>query len=137
MTSHKALEEISFSIMHELTENELGIFHSSEVQRTIWSYPNKHFFFLLCNWEASGIVFQWGTGLASSGRRLCPGQTLPLFLTAKEPSRVTGKALISPESCIDSLSRSRATGMQKMGEWSFAFGIAWSLCLNSLCWLVC
>ncbi|XP_077617242.1 secretion-regulating guanine nucleotide exchange factor isoform X2 [Crocuta crocuta] len=39
---------------------------------------------------ASGSVFQWGTGLASSGRRLCPGQTLPLFLTAKEPSRVTG-----------------------------------------------
>ncbi|CAK6449241.1 unnamed protein product [Pipistrellus nathusii] len=39
---------------------------------------------------ASGIVFQWGTGLASSGRRLCPGQTLPLFLTAKEPSRVPG-----------------------------------------------
>ncbi|XP_070131017.1 secretion-regulating guanine nucleotide exchange factor isoform X21 [Equus caballus] len=38
---------------------------------------------------ASGIVFQWGTGLASSGRRLCPGETLPLFLTAKEPSRVT------------------------------------------------
>ncbi|XP_062950569.1 secretion-regulating guanine nucleotide exchange factor isoform X4 [Cynocephalus volans] len=39
---------------------------------------------------ASGFVFQWGTGLASSGRRLCPGQTLPLFLTAKEPSRVIG-----------------------------------------------
>ncbi|XP_004418715.1 PREDICTED: secretion-regulating guanine nucleotide exchange factor [Ceratotherium simum simum] len=39
---------------------------------------------------ASGIVFQWGTGLASSGRRLCPVKTLPLFLTAKEPSRVTG-----------------------------------------------
>uniref|UniRef100_A0A8C5K317 Secretion regulating guanine nucleotide exchange factor n=1 Tax=Jaculus jaculus TaxID=51337 RepID=A0A8C5K317_JACJA len=38
----------------------------------------------------SGIVFQWGTGLASPGRRLCPGQTLPLFITAKEPSRVTG-----------------------------------------------
>uniref|UniRef100_A0A8C0TLD5 Secretion regulating guanine nucleotide exchange factor n=1 Tax=Canis lupus familiaris TaxID=9615 RepID=A0A8C0TLD5_CANLF len=38
---------------------------------------------------ASGTVFQWGTGLASSGRRLCPGQTLPPFLTAKEPSRVT------------------------------------------------
>ncbi|XP_063107842.1 secretion-regulating guanine nucleotide exchange factor isoform X3 [Cavia porcellus] len=37
----------------------------------------------------SGIVFQWGTGLASSGRRLCPEQTLPLFLTAKEPSKVT------------------------------------------------
>ncbi|XP_074257293.1 secretion-regulating guanine nucleotide exchange factor isoform X9 [Saimiri boliviensis] len=37
-----------------------------------------------------GIVFQWGTGLASRGRRLCPGQTLPLFFTAKEPSRVTG-----------------------------------------------
>ncbi|XP_045871984.1 secretion-regulating guanine nucleotide exchange factor isoform X5 [Meles meles] len=39
---------------------------------------------------ASGVVFQWGTGLASSGRRLCPGQTLPPFLTAREPSRVTG-----------------------------------------------
>ncbi|XP_060234758.1 secretion-regulating guanine nucleotide exchange factor isoform X2 [Meriones unguiculatus] len=38
----------------------------------------------------SGSVFQWGTGLASSGQRLCPGKTLPLFLTAKEPSRVTG-----------------------------------------------
>lgn len=38
----------------------------------------------------TGSVFQWGTGLASSGRRLCPGQNLPLFLTAKEPSRVTG-----------------------------------------------
>ncbi|XP_074228387.1 secretion-regulating guanine nucleotide exchange factor isoform X5 [Camelus bactrianus] len=38
---------------------------------------------------ASGLVYQWGTGLASSGRRLCPGQTLPLFLTAKEPNRVT------------------------------------------------
>ncbi|XP_027276336.1 secretion-regulating guanine nucleotide exchange factor isoform X2 [Cricetulus griseus] len=38
----------------------------------------------------SGSVFQWGTGLASSGRRLCAGQTLPLFLTAKEPSRVMG-----------------------------------------------
>ncbi|XP_066221105.1 secretion-regulating guanine nucleotide exchange factor isoform X2 [Saccopteryx leptura] len=39
---------------------------------------------------ASGVVFQWGTGLASSGQRSCPGQTLPPFLTAKEPSRVTG-----------------------------------------------
>ncbi|XP_004635012.1 secretion-regulating guanine nucleotide exchange factor [Octodon degus] len=38
----------------------------------------------------SGTVFQWGTGLASSGRQLCPGHTLPLFLTAEEPSRVTG-----------------------------------------------
>lgn len=38
----------------------------------------------------NGSVFQWGTGLASSGRRLCPGKTLPLFLTSKEPSRVTG-----------------------------------------------
>ncbi|XP_063125235.1 secretion-regulating guanine nucleotide exchange factor isoform X5 [Rattus norvegicus] len=37
----------------------------------------------------TGSTFQWGTGLASSGRRLCPGQNLPLFLTAKEPSRVT------------------------------------------------
>ncbi|KAI4564689.1 hypothetical protein MJT46_019777, partial [Ovis ammon polii x Ovis aries] len=61
-----------------------------------------------------GTVFQWGTGLASSGRRLCPGQTLPLFLTAKEPSTVTGKALISSESCIHSLSGNGDTGMQKM-----------------------
>ncbi|KAM5183953.1 secretion-regulating guanine nucleotide exchange factor isoform 4-T4 [Callospermophilus lateralis] len=38
----------------------------------------------------SGIVFQWGTGLASSGRQSSLRQTLPLFLTAKEPSRVTG-----------------------------------------------
>ncbi|XP_046294304.1 secretion-regulating guanine nucleotide exchange factor isoform X2 [Marmota monax] len=38
----------------------------------------------------SGIVFQWGTGLASSGRWSSLRQTLPLFLTAKEPSRVTG-----------------------------------------------
>uniref|UniRef100_A0A8C9PUR6 Secretion regulating guanine nucleotide exchange factor n=1 Tax=Spermophilus dauricus TaxID=99837 RepID=A0A8C9PUR6_SPEDA len=38
----------------------------------------------------SGIVFQWGTGLASSRRRSSLRQTLPLFLTAKEPSRVTG-----------------------------------------------
>ncbi|XP_060033054.1 secretion-regulating guanine nucleotide exchange factor isoform X2 [Erinaceus europaeus] len=37
-----------------------------------------------------GVLFQWGTGLASSGRRLCPGQTLPPFLTAKQPSEVTG-----------------------------------------------
>ncbi|KAM5183954.1 secretion-regulating guanine nucleotide exchange factor isoform 5-T5 [Callospermophilus lateralis] len=37
----------------------------------------------------SGIVFQWGTGLASSGRQSSLRQTLPLFLTAKEPSRVT------------------------------------------------
>lgn len=125
VSSHKACEAISFSIIHVLTENELGISHSSEVQRAIWSYPNKCVcFFLLLNWEASGIVFQWGAGLASSGRRLCPGQTLPLFLTAKEPSRVTGKALISSETYIDSLSRSGDTGMQERGEWSFAFAIS-------------
>ena len=59
--------------------------------------------------------------MASSGRRLCPGQTLPLFLTAKEPSTVTGKALISSESCIHSLSGNGDTGMHKMGEWHFSF----------------
>lgn len=64
-------------------------------------------------------MFQWGTGLASSGRRLCPGQILPLFWTAKEPSRVTGKTLIFSESYVDSLSRSRDTGMLKMGKSSF------------------
>lgn len=99
--------------------------------------PDKDFLFslLLC-WEASGMVFQWGTGLASSGRRLCPGQTLPLFLTAKEPSRVTGKVLTSSESCIYSLFGNGDTGMQNMGKWSSAFAISWSLCLNSLRWLV-
>ncbi|XP_036620996.1 secretion-regulating guanine nucleotide exchange factor [Trichosurus vulpecula] len=38
----------------------------------------------------SGLVFQWGTGLASTGRRACPETPLPPFLTAKEPCRVTG-----------------------------------------------
>ncbi|XP_074086271.1 secretion-regulating guanine nucleotide exchange factor isoform X4 [Macrotis lagotis] len=38
----------------------------------------------------SGLVFQWGTGLASTGRRACPEKPLPPFLTAKEPCRVTG-----------------------------------------------
>uniref|UniRef100_H0WDL9 Secretion regulating guanine nucleotide exchange factor n=1 Tax=Cavia porcellus TaxID=10141 RepID=H0WDL9_CAVPO len=50
----------------------------------------SEFLFCLFAVGLSGIVFQWGTGLASSGRRLCPEQTLPLFLTAKEPSKVTG-----------------------------------------------
>lgn len=82
--------------------------------------------------EASGTVFQWGTGLASSGRRLCPGETLPLFLTAKEPSTVTGKALISSESCIHSLSGNGDTGMQKMGTWHFSFCCFLVSLLNSL-----
>ncbi|XP_039092737.1 secretion-regulating guanine nucleotide exchange factor isoform X4 [Hyaena hyaena] len=61
----------------------------------ILTAPERESCFRCCWTEAcfscySGSVFQWGTGLASSGRRLCPGQTLPLFLTAKEPSRVTG-----------------------------------------------
>ncbi|XP_077617244.1 secretion-regulating guanine nucleotide exchange factor isoform X4 [Crocuta crocuta] len=61
----------------------------------ILTAPERESCFHCCWTEAcfscySGSVFQWGTGLASSGRRLCPGQTLPLFLTAKEPSRVTG-----------------------------------------------
>ncbi|XP_007497077.2 secretion-regulating guanine nucleotide exchange factor [Monodelphis domestica] len=38
----------------------------------------------------SGLVFQWGTGMASPGRRACPEKPLPSFLTAKEPCRVTG-----------------------------------------------
>ncbi|XP_074131331.1 secretion-regulating guanine nucleotide exchange factor isoform X1 [Sminthopsis crassicaudata] len=38
----------------------------------------------------SGLVFQWGTGLASTGRRACPEKPLPPFLTAKEPCQVTG-----------------------------------------------
>ncbi|NWJ04767.1 SRGEF factor, partial [Crypturellus undulatus] len=38
----------------------------------------------------SGLVFQWGTGMASRARRASQGKTLPLFLTAKEPCGVTG-----------------------------------------------
>ncbi|XP_072477508.1 secretion-regulating guanine nucleotide exchange factor [Notamacropus eugenii] len=38
----------------------------------------------------NGLVFQWGTGLASTGRRACPEKPLPPFLTAKEPCQVTG-----------------------------------------------
>lgn len=45
---------------------------------------------------------------------------------------MTGKALISSESCIHSLSGNGDTGMQKMGKWHFSFAVPWSLCLNSL-----
>ncbi|NWR71931.1 SRGEF factor, partial [Centropus unirufus] len=38
----------------------------------------------------SGLVFQWGTGMASWARRANQGKTLPLFLTAKEPCEVAG-----------------------------------------------
>ncbi|XP_061855138.1 secretion-regulating guanine nucleotide exchange factor isoform X3 [Colius striatus] len=38
----------------------------------------------------SGVVLQWGTGMASQAKRAHRGKTLPLFLTAKEPSEVTG-----------------------------------------------
>ncbi|XP_037258063.1 secretion-regulating guanine nucleotide exchange factor isoform X4 [Falco rusticolus] len=38
----------------------------------------------------SGLVLQWGTGMASQAKRANQGKTLPLFLTAKEPCKVTG-----------------------------------------------
>ncbi|KFO96762.1 Secretion-regulating guanine nucleotide exchange factor, partial [Calypte anna] len=38
----------------------------------------------------SGLVFQWGTGMASRAKRANQGKTLPLFLTAKEPCEVPG-----------------------------------------------
>uniref|UniRef100_A0A8C8BDX6 Secretion regulating guanine nucleotide exchange factor n=1 Tax=Otus sunia TaxID=257818 RepID=A0A8C8BDX6_9STRI len=38
----------------------------------------------------SGLVLQWGTGMASQAKRANQGKTLPLFLTAKEPCEVTG-----------------------------------------------
>ncbi|NWW71342.1 SRGEF factor, partial [Climacteris rufus] len=40
--------------------------------------------------EDSGLVLQWGTGMASRAKRASQGKTLPLFLTAKEPCEVTG-----------------------------------------------
>ncbi|NWV00600.1 SRGEF factor, partial [Upupa epops] len=38
----------------------------------------------------SGLVLQWGTGMASQAKRANQGKTLPQFLTAKEPCEVTG-----------------------------------------------
>ncbi|NXW88732.1 SRGEF factor, partial [Alopecoenas beccarii] len=38
----------------------------------------------------SGLVLQWGAGMAAQAKRANPGKTLPLFLTAKEPCEVTG-----------------------------------------------
>ncbi|KFV46808.1 Secretion-regulating guanine nucleotide exchange factor, partial [Tyto alba] len=38
----------------------------------------------------SGLVLQWGTGMASQAKRANQGRTLPLFLTAKEPCEVAG-----------------------------------------------
>ncbi|KFO84042.1 Secretion-regulating guanine nucleotide exchange factor, partial [Buceros rhinoceros silvestris] len=38
----------------------------------------------------SGLVLQWGTGMASWAKRANQGKTLPRFLTAKEPCEVTG-----------------------------------------------
>ncbi|XP_038620429.1 secretion-regulating guanine nucleotide exchange factor isoform X2 [Tachyglossus aculeatus] len=37
-----------------------------------------------------GLVFQWGTGMASQAKRASPGASVPPFLTSKEPCRVTG-----------------------------------------------
>ncbi|KAM5224464.1 secretion-regulating guanine nucleotide exchange factor isoform 6-T8 [Hipposideros larvatus] len=79
-------------------DGQLGLGHTENVLyftpcKSLLGCPIQQ---VACGWDftiiltASGVVFQWGTGLASSGRRLCSGQTLPLFLTAKEPSRVTG-----------------------------------------------
>ncbi|XP_045871985.1 secretion-regulating guanine nucleotide exchange factor isoform X6 [Meles meles] len=79
-------------------DGQLGLGHTEDVLyftacRSLLGCPILQ---VACGWDftiiltASGVVFQWGTGLASSGRRLCPGQTLPPFLTAREPSRVTG-----------------------------------------------
>ncbi|KYO22110.1 secretion-regulating guanine nucleotide exchange factor isoform C [Alligator mississippiensis] len=38
----------------------------------------------------SGLVFQWGTGMASRAKRMNQGRTIPPFLKAKEPCRVSG-----------------------------------------------
>ncbi|CAM5120531.1 unnamed protein product [Eretmochelys imbricata] len=38
----------------------------------------------------SGMVFQWGTGMASWANRASQGKMIPSFLTAKEPCKVTG-----------------------------------------------
>ncbi|NXY40657.1 SRGEF factor, partial [Ceuthmochares aereus] len=38
----------------------------------------------------NGLVFQWGTGMASQAKRANQGKPLPLFLAAKEPCEVTG-----------------------------------------------
>ncbi|XP_041572761.2 secretion-regulating guanine nucleotide exchange factor isoform X7 [Taeniopygia guttata] len=38
----------------------------------------------------SGLVLQWGAGMASQAKRASQGKSLPLFLTAKEPWEVAG-----------------------------------------------
>ncbi|XP_067396756.1 secretion-regulating guanine nucleotide exchange factor isoform X2 [Emydura macquarii macquarii] len=38
----------------------------------------------------SGMVFQWGTGMASRANRASQGKIIPPFLTAKEPCKLTG-----------------------------------------------
>ncbi|XP_048341959.1 secretion-regulating guanine nucleotide exchange factor [Sphaerodactylus townsendi] len=38
----------------------------------------------------NGSVFQWGTGMVSHAKRTCPEKTIPPFLGAKEPCKVTG-----------------------------------------------
>ncbi|XP_024786587.4 secretion-regulating guanine nucleotide exchange factor isoform X3 [Pan paniscus] len=79
-------------------DGQLGLGHTEDIPyftpcKSLFGCPIQQ---VACGWDftimltVSGIVFQWGTGLAPCGRRLCPGQTLPLFFTAKEPSRVTG-----------------------------------------------
>ncbi|XP_071283950.1 secretion-regulating guanine nucleotide exchange factor [Agelaius tricolor] len=40
----------------------------------------------------SGLVLQWGTGMASQAKRASQGKALPVFLTAKEPCEVAGLA---------------------------------------------
>lgn len=47
-------------------------------------------FYLCLLWKESGLVLQWGTGMASWAKRANQGKTLPLFLTAKEPCEITG-----------------------------------------------
>ncbi|XP_029438737.1 secretion-regulating guanine nucleotide exchange factor isoform X3 [Rhinatrema bivittatum] len=37
-----------------------------------------------------GLVFQWGTGMASQAKRACRGKMISSFLAAKEPCVVTG-----------------------------------------------
>lgn len=38
----------------------------------------------------SGLVFQWGTGMASRAKRVHQGKTLPVFWAAKEPCEIKG-----------------------------------------------
>ncbi|KAJ7412482.1 Secretion-regulating guanine nucleotide exchange factor [Willisornis vidua] len=79
-------------------DGQLGLNHTEDVLRFTLCTALSGFCVkqVACGWDFtiilvdSGLVLQWGTGMASQAKRANQGKTLPLFLTAKEPCEVTG-----------------------------------------------